>query len=224
MTYTPFVRLLVTTATGLCLVQSLSAATVFTSSAAFHAALGAAPTTVEGFETYPANSPIPGFSILNGISYDAFPAGTIGRIDSFYNRFDNQSLALERDGVLGTVDFFNPGDGLALSFTTPVYAFGLFFNVGLPASPSPNFLTITTPAGLAASDGSGYDTSTFVFLGLVSNVPFSSAVIGSSIALPTGFNLDNLTYTTTPIPEPAGAVAVGALALAGVGFLRRRTR
>ncbi len=173
-----------------------SAATItFTNSAAFNAALTAVPMTVEGYETYPVNSTISNGTLLNGVTYVAFPTGTDGRIDNTFNRIGNQSLALERPG-LG--DFFFPGDALSLSFSSPVFAVGIFFNVSI--SPA-NSLSIATPVGTASTGGPIYDMSTLYFAGLISDVSFTSATIGSSLTS-SGYNLDNLTFTTNQVSVP----------------------
>ncbi len=97
---------------------------LYTSSADFNAALGAAPKVVEDYETYGLNSTIADGTVLNGIRYDSFPAGKQGFIDNTWNKIGAQSLNLDRGDVLHNV-FFD-GDQLSISFTTPVRAFGFF--------------------------------------------------------------------------------------------------
>lgn len=202
---------------GICLVLALAvnanAATItFTSSAAFFAALGATPYTTETYEGLPAGSTIPAGATVNGITYTAFPAGSSGRIDTIFNSFGAQSLALT-----GSQDFFLPGQFIDVSFA-PATAVGVFFNVSL--SP-PNSLFIQTAVGTAGS-GPAYDQSTLYFVGLISDSPFSSARIGSTTDAQSGYNLDNLTLATgaTPIPEPASMFLLGS----GLLALRMRAR
>ena len=178
---------------------------------------------VEGYETYAADSTIADSTVLNpanGIRYDSFPAGTRGRIDNTFNSFGDQSLALDRGNVPPTPDFFFDGDGLSISFTTPIRAFGVFFN----ANPTPNTtdLSVVTPVGTASTGGPTYDQDTFYFAGLISDTPFTTATIGSGV-LPNGssFNLDNLTYST--VPEPGATLGVlGLVGLAVAWHSRRR--
>lgn len=205
---------------------SASAGVVFfTSSAAFDAALGAAPKVIEDYKAYAADSTIADGTVLNpanGIRYDSFPAGTQGRIDNTFNSFDGQSLALDRGIVSPSTDFFFDGDQLSISFENPVRAFGVFFNANL--TPNTHDLSIVTSAGTASTGGPVYDQGTFYFAGLISDTPFTTATIGSDV-LPNGssFNLDNLTYST--VPEPGATL--GVLGLVGVAVAwhsRRRAK
>lgn len=203
---------------------------LYTSSAAFDAALGAASKVVEDYESYGMNSTFGDGTVLNGIRYDAFPAGTLGRIDDTYNKIDSQSLALDRGSVPQTPDFFFDGDQLSISFTTPVRAFGVVFNAN--STPNNNDLTVVTPVGTASTGGAAFDpafdtpgfpgSSTFFFAGLISDTAFSTATIGSGF-LPNGssFNLDNLTYST--VPEPGATLGVLAVVSAGVVWRARKS-
>lgn len=191
----------------------------FTSSAAFDATLGAAPKVIEDYEAYTADSTIANGTVLNGIRYDTFPAGTQGRIDNTFSAFDSRSLALDRGSVPPTPDYFFDGDQLSISFTTPVRAFGVFFNANL--TPNTTDLSVVTPVGTASTGGPTYDTDTFYFAGLISDTPFTTATIGSGV-LPNGssFNLDNLTYST--VPEPGATL--GVLGLVGLAVAWRSRR
>ena len=174
-----------------------NAATItYTDSTAFFAALGATPFTTETYEGLPVNSTIPAGATVNGITYTSFPAGTSGRIDG---TVVNRLLSLT-----GSQNFFFPGQSMDVSFA-PTTAIGVFFNVAV--SPA-NSLFIQTPVG-TAFNGPLYDQSTFYFVGLISDSPFSSARIGSTPSAQSGYNLDNLTRATgptTPVPDPASTM------------------
>jgi hypothetical protein len=214
--------------------QSVQAATIpFTRSAPFFAAIGTSPTFTEGYETTPLNTILPSGTVLDGITYTFNGPPLGGRIDNFFNRFGNQSLAAKR--VPGppdpTVDFFFPGDSIVVAFATPVYGVGIFINAGTTAAVGDFFLA--TPVGTVGTGGpaSNYDQSTFFFAGILSDTPFTTATIGSLAVGPsTGFNVDNLSIVLAVpaalLPEPAGLVllGVGSLCLLGYGWRRRQQR
>jgi hypothetical protein len=212
-------------ALGFCvLVGEVSATTMsFTSSAAFDLALAGRPVTVEGYDTYTANSTIANGTVLNGVRYDSFPGGTIGRIDNNYNHFGTQSLALKRASDPNpNKSFFNPGDTLSISFLTPVYAMGIFFNANFTKPGSLGILT--TPVGSVTTGGTVYDIGTFYFAGLVSDVPFSTVTIGSNSRSSSSYNLDNLTFTSAPaLPDRLGFV-IPALVLGALCAFASRVR
>jgi hypothetical protein len=200
--------------------SSAKAQATFTSSTDFAAALAGQTVVTEGFEGPALDTVIPNGSVLDGITFDAFPAGTSGRIDDLFNHFDNQSLALERDNL---PSFFFPGDTVTLTLPTPVTAVGIFFNTD-PTNDAPYFLSTTS--GSAFTGGGAYDTSTFYFAGLISSTPFQQVTIGS---LPTSnsFNLDNLSFApVSAVPEFGSLLSLGGLlAAGGTGlWIKRRRR
>ncbi|MDX1961927.1 MAG: hypothetical protein SFX18_02160 [Pirellulales bacterium] len=190
--------------------MAVAATSTYTSSADFFTALGATPFVTETYESYPINSTIPAGTLLNGINYDSFPIGADGRVDNNYNRLGDASLALQRG--LNSFAFFFPGESFSVTFENPVYGVGIFFNV--VESPVDS-LFINTPVGNALTGGATYDQGTLYFAGLISDTPFSSVTIGGDATIGSGYNVDNLTYVTNPIPEPsAWMVTAGLLGLA----------
>jgi hypothetical protein len=194
----------------------------FTTSADFFDSLEAAPRFTETFEALPTDTIISAGTVLNGITYESFKGPLAGRIDSNFSRFGGASLAAERDGNLDTIDFFNPKESFSVSFATPVYAVGIFFN----ASPTQNNsdFYIKTPVGIAATggDSSNYDLGTFFFAGLISDTPFTTATFGAQSS-GSSYNVDNLTYALHPEPIPEPTTILGsAIALGIISTKRKR--
>jgi hypothetical protein len=219
-----FISLLSAVAVAFCLIASEASATTmtFTSSAAFNLALAGSPVKIEGWDTYALNSTIANGTTLNGVTYNAFPGGTLGRIDNQFNHFGTQSLSLRRSiDPNPNKSFFNPGDVLSISFASPIYAMGIFFNANFTRAGSLGILT--TPIGTVTTGGPTYDTGTFYFAGLISTTPFTTATIGSNTKRSSSFNLDNLTFTSS-VPDRLGfltpALVLGALC--ALGFRIRR--
>jgi hypothetical protein len=209
-------------------VGDLSATTItFTSSAAFTLALAGRPVILEGYDSYAANSTIASGSVLNGVRYDSFPGTSMGRIDNNYNHFGTQSLALYRKSDANpNKSFFNPGDTLSMSFVAPVYAMGIFFNANFTKPGSLGILT--TPVGTVTTGGPIYDTGTFYFAGILSDVPFSTVTVGSNSKSSSSYNLDNLSFTHVAaiVPDRLGFLTPAILlgALCAWGSCARRVR
>ena len=202
-------------------VTSAQAAIVsYTSSAAFQAAVAGGFITLEGFESGSANQSIASGSTFNGLTY-SFNNGRTGRIDATYNAFGNFSLAAEPapDG------FFDEGDSITVTFGSAVNAFGVFFNV--LESPAGS-LRVETSNGDVAVSGDSYDTSTFQFVGLVSDTGFTSVTFGAVAGVLSGFNVDNISFGTVDnsnptLPEPM-SLALSGLALLAAGAARGARR
>ena len=195
-----------------------NAATItYTNSAAFFAALGATSFTTETYEGLAPNTTISAGQTVNGITYTSFPPGTSGRIDNVFGKIGDRSLALT-----GSQGFFFPGQSMDVSFA-PTTAIGVFFNVSVSLF---NSLFIETAVG-TAGNGLAYDQSTFYFVGLISDTPFSSARIGSTTSAGSGYNLDNITRAaipTTPVPDPASTMVLLGSALLALRLSTRRSR
>jgi hypothetical protein len=191
----------------------------FTHSADFFAALGGAPLVTETYESLPLNSLIAAGSTVGQFTYSTFPAGTQGRIDNFYNRIGAQSLAADRPGN-PTLNFFVPGESFSVVFAVPANAVGVFFNAN--PTPGDGDLFIAASVGLAGTGGpaTNYDVSTLFFAGLISDTPFTSAVIGSlGAGQGSSFNVDNLSFS--PTPEPATLILFSSTVV-GLGLARWR--
>ena len=210
-----------TLAATLIVSSAAGAQTAYTSSAAFFAAIAGRQQTTETYESYPLNSTIAAGTTLNGITYVSFPVGTQGRTVDTFNRFGQQSLAAARPSTAPAGQFFFPGEAITVSFASPVFGFGLFFNAAT-ASPAGTFF-VNTSVGSATSTGV-YDQSTFYFVGFTSPTAFTTATFGATTAATSGFNVDNLTYASTAvIPEPT-TYALVAAGLAGVMTIARSRR
>jgi hypothetical protein len=190
----------------------------YTSSAAFQAALAGSPTTVENYGTFFAGTLIDPGTTHNGITYNAFNLqglGTQGVISNQFNSFSGVSLGAWQSG--GAAQFFFDANSFDISFA-PAFAIGVFFNVNLTSGT----FGIHTSAGDATTGATSYDTSTFVFAGLISTTAFNSAEIfsGSGGAGTASYNIPEIILSPAPEPTTMTVTAFGAGLLAV--FLRRR--
>jgi len=200
---------------------ALAGIVTYTSSSAFNTAIGS-PGVAEDYATFTAGTLINPGSTFNGITYTSFNLGALGTqgfISNQFNSFTGVSLGANQNN--GAAEFFFDGNSFDITFA-PTLAIGVFFNVNLNSGT----FGITTSAGTVTNNGSTYDTSTFVFAGLVSDTPFTSAHIfsdsrGNGTA---SFNIPEiiLGQNAQASPEP-GSIALTALG-AGLltAFARRR--
>ena len=200
--------------------QALAGTITYTSSTAFEAALAGGPTQVENFSSFTNQELIAPGSTLNGITYASFDIahGTEGVISNQFDSFSGLSLGGYQSG--GAAEFFFDGDSMVIDFA-PTYAIGVFFNVNANSGT----FGIDTSSGDATTGSGSYDTSTFVFAGLISTTPFTSAEIFSTSGGDgtASYNIPEIALTEVQTPEPA---SIGFTAL-GVGLfaallLRRR--
>jgi len=198
---------------------ALASSVTYTSSTAFLAALGASPTITENYGAFSAGQLIPNGSTFNGITYTSFslaPGGTGGIISNQFNSFSGLSLGANQSGA----QFFFDGNSLDISFAQ-MFAIGVFFNV----NQNSGTFGINTSAGNVSTGSAAYDTSTFVFAGLISTTPFTSATIfsNSSGAGTASFNIPEIILeSATPEPWSITMTAVGGGFLAGLRLLRRK--
>ena len=193
--------------------------TVYNNSAAFNAAI-AGHQHVEDFSSGTAGQTIANGGSFNGATYTATGgaslSGTI--ITNQFNSFSGLSLG----GNNSPAQFFFGGDSVTVTFAAPVYAVGVFFNVKMNSG---NFV-LTAAGGTASSDSSVYDTSTFVFDGLVSDTNFTSATFFSADggADTASYNIPEIiTAAAGVVPEPA-TWAMMLMGLGGLGAMLRRRR
>jgi hypothetical protein len=199
--------------------QALAGIVTYTSSAAFQAALAGSPTVVEDYGTFSAGTLInPGIT-YHGITYDAFNLqglGTQGVISNQFNSFSGVSLGAWQSG--GTAQFFFDGNSFDISFA-PVFAIGVFFNVNANSGT----FGIHTSVGDATTGSGSYDTSTFVFAGLISTTAFTSAEIFSDSggAGTASYNIPEIVLGEAPEPASMTVTALGAGLLAALLWRRR---
>ena len=203
-------------------VPATASVTTFTSSTAFNAA-----TSGLTAETYATGTN--GRTIANGGQFDTltynFSTGTNtfatllgGMITNQFNSFSGLSLG----GQQSTGQHFFFGDNsVTVTFPTPVLDVGVFFNV----NQNSGTFTLTASVGSVSTNSATFDTSTFVFDGIVSTTPFNSVTFASTNVNLGSFNIPEIEFgpaATPAIPEPA-TFALFVTALAGLGILSRRT-
>src|SRR5262249_34475544 len=110
--------------------QALAGIVTYTSSAAFDAALGGAPTLVSNYGTSTAGTLIAPGTTLEGITYTSFNLGSSptqeGIISNQFNSFSG--LSFGADQFNGAAQFFFDANSFTISFA-PAFAIGVFFNV-----------------------------------------------------------------------------------------------
>ena len=201
-----------------------SAGTVtYTSSAAFEGA-----TTIDATENYSGftngQDLASGFT-SDGVTYSGFvltSGATLLDITNQYDSISGLSLGADHTAALGAAfTYFLGGEGATLTFAVPVYAFGMFFNANLNSGT----YGFTSSVGSASTDSVAWDTSTFVFAGLISTTPFSSITFSSTGGAAVYNVPELLGSTTSAVPEPATigreGLPYGGLLLAARKFTGR---
>jgi len=198
--------------------EALAGIVTYTSSAAFTAALAGSPSLVENYSGFAAKDDIAPGATFDGITYTSFniSAGTDGIISNQFNSFSGLSLGANQ--AHDAAEFFFDGDSFAINFA-PALAIGIFFNVNANSGT----FGITTPAGDANTGSASYDTSTFVFAGLISTTPFTSATIFSNSGGggTASFNIPEIVLSQGSVPEPA-PITLCFFAAAMVAAIRLR--
>lgn len=195
-----------------------AAATSYTSSSAFDAATAGDSFSIEQYGSGSAGQLVANGETLDGLTYQfvAGPSGDLqgGIITSEFDSFSGLSLGgNQSDGL----QFFFGGDSFTVTFPKPIKAVGVFFNVN---QNSGNY-DVDSSAGDASTASGSYDTSTFVFDGIVSNSPFASITVSSEDLALGSFNIPEIEYAS--VPEPLTLSIFGA-ALVGAAAVARRRR
>jgi hypothetical protein len=196
-----------------------AAVMTFTNSAAFNAAATGIPLTVENYSTGIAGETIASGGTFNGLTYtfSAGPSGTLlgGIITNQFNSFSGLSLGGNQSGG---AQFFFGGDSFTVTFPNPINAIGAFFNVNLNSG---NYMLGTT-VGSVSTGSAIYDTSTFVFDGLISTTPFTTATFSGQGS----FNIPEIEFgaaaVPVPKPSPLSQLGIALVGLAFAGIWRRR--
>jgi hypothetical protein len=199
-----------------------AAVMTFTNSAAFNAAAIGIPLTVENYSTGIAGETIASGGTFNGLTYafSAGPSGTLlgGIITNQFNSFSGLSLGGNQSGG---AQFFFGGDSFTVTFPNPINAIGAFFNVNLNSG---NYM-LGTAVGSVSTGSAIYDTSTFVFDGLISTTPFTTATFSSTNVSLGSFNIPEIEFGAAgmqAVPEPSSLTLLCAALAAGSLTIRRR--
>ncbi len=200
-----------------------AAVTTYTSSATFNAAIAGFTPTVEDFSSGTAGQLIAPGGAFNGNTYTPTLTATLDAtiITNQFNSFSGLSLGCDQSN--GAAQFCFDGDSVTVTFAAPVFAVGAFFNVN---ANSGNF-GLTVGSDTASSGSASYDTSTFVFAGLVSDTSFTSAKFFSNSggAGTASFNIPEIITGSKAgaVPEPA-TWAMMLVGFGGLGAMLRRRR
>jgi hypothetical protein len=209
------------------LLPQISSASVvtYTSSSAFLSAI--TTTQIENYGTLSNGQLISSGSTIHGLTYNSFnltSGATNLIITNLFNSFSGLSLGADHTAFGSDITFFFPGEGATIVFSSPVTAFGMWFNVGL----NTGLYGFTSSVGSAFTGSTVYDTPTFVFAGMASDTPFSSISFNSTDPNLGTFNVPEVVLGNSRLsaPEPAtlDLVLAAGLLLGGAGYGWRRIR
>jgi hypothetical protein len=117
------------------------------------------------------------------------------------------------------IELHGQTDGLILSFNTPVYQLAVDFGLSIAVNDPAGFgsLRIVSSSGtgsqIASNNGGLFQTG---LLSFASTTAFTSVTLQGFVSdgvTPIGLAIDNLTLSTTPVPEPTSL----SLAVLGIG-------
>ncbi len=209
--------LLVTLATA----PAAWADTVYTSSADFLSAISGLSATTEDYSSgFFDTQPIPNGFSSHGITYTQFnltQGATQGIITSLYHSFSGLGLGADHTILGPSYTYFLGNEGATINFAQPVTAFGMFFDVNLNSGQ----YGFTYSGGSASTDSASYDTSTFVFVGVVASNPFSTITFSSADAVNGVYTVPEMIYASS-VPEPSSILLLGTSLLGSFGVVGRR--
>jgi uncharacterized repeat protein (TIGR01451 family) len=177
----------------------------YTEPEAFQAAIqGLTGKTTITFDNLGLDQTLPSGTTLppgpSGATFTFTAAGAFPGVatDDFLSVSHPQTLGINRGACGASLCwFFFPGDSVTLTFSQPVKAIGAFFSSNAGAATLQEFISIATPVGTAKNrnalpQGSyGFAAYSLRFVGLVSEVPFTTATFSSSTF---GMVIDDITY------------------------------
>lgn len=181
----------------------------YTNEAAFSAALGATPVTLESFESAPGGSAT---SLI-------FPTVDVSCSGSTYcPGFFGVSSLMPTDGSQGV--FYATPDTITFTFAAPVNAFGI--NVGDLGTVGATDFSATLSNGDAATFFTGYSGISYgqLFVGVIDSTPFTSVTFYGT-APDDGIYFDRMQIAAVPEPETYAMLLVG-LGLLGAASRRKK--
>jgi hypothetical protein len=197
-----------------------SADVTYTSSSSFLAAISGLTVQTEDFATFSNGQDISSGFSADGITYGPFnltDGATQLDITNQYNSISGLSLGADHTSRGSLETFFYGGDEATITFSQPVLAVGIFFNV----NPNTGSYEVHAHGDIAVTGSASYDTSTFVFAGIVSTTPFTTVSFDSTNTAVGSFNIPEI-ISAAPEPSAFLPLSVGGLAL--LPMLRRRRR
>lgn len=185
------------------------------------------PQTVIDFNSLPAGS-LPSPQVISGVTFSGFLsfANTVIDTDGFQASINFPTFV--SDKALGIADTDPSLPNYTIAFASPVaqVGFGLFDpnflgNVISAYNSGGGLLETTSPDALFPPGGSGAD-----YLGFVrgtADIAYIEIVAGVSGNTTDALWIDNLAFSSTPVPEPTTLLLL-ELGIAGLAFGRRRAR